>query len=60
MKRAIIVLVIIAAVGGAAGAYYLRRNGGEVQINTSTITRGEIIDMKTIMLLQHAALKIFV
>jgi HlyD family secretion protein len=44
MKRAIIVLVIIAAVGGAAGAYYLRRGGGEVQINTSAITRGEIID----------------
>ena len=44
MKRAIISLIIIAAVGAGAGAYYMRRNGGEVQINTAAITRGEIID----------------
>jgi HlyD family secretion protein len=44
MKRAIIILLIIAAVGAGAGAYYLRRNSGEVQVNTSQITRGEIID----------------
>src|ERR1700704_3958095 len=44
MKRAIIILLIIAAVGAGAGAYYMRRGGGEVQINTSPITRGEIID----------------
>jgi HlyD family secretion protein len=44
MKRAIIILLIIAAVGAGAGAYYMRRNGGEVQVNTSPITRGEIID----------------
>ena len=44
MKRAIIVLVIIAAVGAGAGAYYLRRGGGELQVNTAPITRGEIID----------------
>jgi len=44
MKRAIIILVIIAAVGAGAGAYYMRRNSGEVQVNTSPITRGEIID----------------
>jgi HlyD family secretion protein len=44
MKRAIIILVIIAAVGGGAGAYYMRRNSGEIQVNTSPITRGEIID----------------
>ena len=44
MKRAIIILVIIAAVGAGAGAYYMRRNGGEVQVNTSPISRGEIID----------------
>ena len=44
MKRAIIVLVIIAAVGAGAGAYYMRKNGGELQVNTSPITRGEIID----------------
>src|SRR4051812_30109155 len=44
MKRAIIVLLIIAAVGAGAGAYYMRRNSGEIQVNTSPITRGEIID----------------
>ena len=44
MKRAIIVLLIVAAVGAGAGAYYMRRNSGEVQVNTSPITRGEIID----------------
>src|SRR5882757_1869910 len=44
MKRAIIVLVIIAAVGAGAGAYYMRKGGGELQVNTSPITRGEIID----------------
>jgi HlyD family secretion protein len=44
MKRGIIVLLIIAAIGAGAGAYYMRRNGGEPQVNTSPITRGEIID----------------
>ncbi len=44
MKRAIIILLIIAAVGAGAGAYYMRRNGGELQVNTSPVTRGEIID----------------
>src|SRR3989442_10676932 len=44
MKRAIIVLLIVAAVGAGAGAYYMRRNGGELQVNTAPITRGEIID----------------
>ena len=44
MKRAIIILLIIAGVGGGAAAYYMRRNGGELQVNTSPITRGEIID----------------
>jgi HlyD family secretion protein len=44
MKRAIVILAIIAVVGAGAGAYYMRRNGGEIQVNTSPITRGEIID----------------
>src|SRR5882724_3415845 len=44
MKRAIIVLLIIAAVGAGAGAYYMRRNSGEVQVNTQPVSRGEIID----------------
>src|SRR3954470_5725809 len=44
MKRAIIILLLIAAVGAGAGAYYMRRNSGEVQVNTLPVTRGEIID----------------
>ena len=30
--------------GAGAGAYYMRRGGGEAQINTAAISRGEIID----------------
>ncbi len=37
-------LLVIAAVGAGAGAYYMRRNGVEVTVNTSPITRGDIID----------------
>jgi HlyD family secretion protein len=44
MKRAIIVLVLLAVVGAGVGAWWMRRGGGEVQINTATISRGEIID----------------
>src|SRR5438067_4210514 len=44
MKRAIVILLIIAAVGAGAGAYYMRRNTGELQVNTQPVTRGEIID----------------
>src|SRR3954468_12781031 len=44
MKRAIIVLLIIAAIGAGAGAIYIRRNGPEIQVNTSPITRGDIVD----------------
>src|SRR5713226_3580035 len=44
MKRAIIVLAIIAAIGAGAGAYYIRRSGSDIQVNTSPITRGDIVD----------------
>src|SRR5207249_10796475 len=44
MKRAIVILLIIAAVGAGAGAYYMRRNGTEVTVNTSPVTRGDIVD----------------
>jgi HlyD family secretion protein len=44
MKRAITVLLIIAAIGAGAGAYYIRRGGPEVSVNTSPITRGDIVD----------------
>jgi HlyD family secretion protein len=44
MKRAIIGLLIVLAIGAGAGAYYIRRGGPEVQVNTSPITRGDIVD----------------
>jgi HlyD family secretion protein len=44
MKRAIIVILIIGAIGAGAGAYYIRRGGTEPQINTSQVTRGDLID----------------
>src|SRR6266550_3862911 len=44
MKRALIVLLIVGAIGAGAGAYYIRRGGPEVGVNTSPITRGDIID----------------
>jgi HlyD family secretion protein len=44
MKRAIISLLIIGAIGAGAGAYYMRRNGGDLTVNTSPITKGDIID----------------
>jgi HlyD family secretion protein len=44
MKRALIGLLIVAAIGAGAGAYYKFRNGQEVQVQTSPITRGEITD----------------
>src|SRR5215510_4171384 len=44
MKRAITVLLIIAAIGAGAGAYYYKRGGVEPQVNTSPVTRGDIVD----------------
>src|SRR2546421_11592044 len=44
MKRAVTVLVIIAAIGAGAGAYYIRRGAPDVQVQTSPISRGDIID----------------
>jgi HlyD family secretion protein len=44
MKRVIIILIIIAAIGAGAGAYYMRKGSAEVTVNTSAISRGEIID----------------
>src|SRR6266567_7922501 len=44
MKRAITVLLIIAAIGAGAGAYYIRRGGPEISVNTSPITRGDVVD----------------
>ena len=44
MKRALIGLLIVAAIGAGAGAYYKLRGGQEVQVQTTSITRGEIVD----------------
>src|SRR5437667_7573606 len=44
MKRAITILLLVAAIGAGAGAYYIRRGGPEIQVNTSPITRGEVVD----------------
>ncbi len=44
MKRASIVLVIVAVIGVGAGAYYRLRSGTDLQVNTSPVTRGDIID----------------
>ncbi len=43
-RRAITGFLLIAAIGAGAGAYYIRRGGPEIQVNTSPVTRGDIID----------------
>jgi HlyD family secretion protein len=44
MKRAVIGVLIVAAVGAGVGAYYIKRGGPELQVVTSPITRGDIVD----------------
>jgi HlyD family secretion protein len=44
MKRVIIGLLIVGAVGAGVGAIYIRRGGPEVQVQTSPVTRGDIVD----------------
>src|SRR5438093_7812756 len=44
MKRALIVLVIVGAIGAGAATYYMRRSAPQVVVNTSPVTRGDIID----------------
>src|SRR5437879_4724618 len=44
MKRAIIALAIIGVIGAGAGAYYIKSKNTDVTVNTSPITRGDIID----------------
>src|SRR5438034_7101286 len=44
MKRAITVLAIIGAIGAGAGAYYIKNKNTDITVNTSPVTRGEIID----------------
>src|SRR5215831_670355 len=44
MKRAVTALLIVAAIGAGAGAYYYKHNGVEVQVNTTPVTRGDVVD----------------
>jgi HlyD family secretion protein len=44
MKRALIGLLIVLAIGAGAGAYYIRRSAPEIQVVTSPVTRGDIVD----------------
>ena len=44
MKRALIGLLIVLAIGAGAGAIYIRRGAPEIQVNTSPVTRGDIVD----------------
>ena len=44
MKRAIIATVLLAVVGGGVGAWYSQRNRTEVQVTTTPVNRGDIVD----------------
>src|ERR671935_3289596 len=44
MKRAIFVLALIGVIGAGAGAYYIKNKNTEVTVNTSPVTRGDIVD----------------
>jgi len=44
MKKAIIAIVLLAVVGGGFYAWYSRRNRTEVQVNTTPLTRGDVVD----------------
>ena len=44
MKRALIAVVLLAVVGGGAGAWYSQRNKTEIQVTTTPLSRGDIVD----------------
>jgi HlyD family secretion protein len=44
MKRAIGILLVLAAIGAGGWVYYIRHNGNDVTVNTSPVTRGDLID----------------
>ncbi len=44
MKRAIIVLVLLTAGGAGGWMYYVRSNAQELSVNTSPVSRGDIIE----------------
>jgi HlyD family secretion protein len=44
MKRLITVVGLLAVIGVGAGAWYYRRDGTEMQVNTASLNRGDIVD----------------
>src|SRR5436190_12703079 len=44
MKRAIIVLLLVGVIGGGGAAYYIRSGKQEVQVQTTPLTHGDIVD----------------
>src|SRR5438094_2174763 len=44
MKRAITILLLVGAIGAGAGAYHILRGVPLLQVTTSPITRGDIVD----------------
>jgi HlyD family secretion protein len=44
MKRAIIAVVLLALAGSGAYYWYSQRNRTEIQVNTTPLTRGDIVD----------------
>jgi HlyD family secretion protein len=44
MKKLILIVLVLVAIGAGAGAYYIRGRGGEPQVSTLQLTRGDLID----------------
>jgi HlyD family secretion protein len=44
MKKAIIIVVVLLAVGISGGAYYMTRGDKEPQVQTSVVTKGDIVE----------------
>ncbi|MCC7241308.1 MAG: efflux RND transporter periplasmic adaptor subunit [Acidobacteria bacterium] len=44
MKRLIVALILIATVGAGAAAWYRQRGGPDIEVATSPVSRGDIVD----------------
>src|SRR5438046_1082171 len=44
MKRAVIALVLLAAGGAGGWMYYVKSNAQEISVNTSPLSRGDVIE----------------
>jgi len=44
MKRVIIAVVLLTVIGGGVWFWYAQRNRPEIQVNTTPLTRGDIVD----------------